>query len=79
MLSHLLPRHSGLSQIYLLLSANMLGRQCTDIPYTARFDMETLEEVFNIGDQGVMAEYCVSGDAACILLTVARTLLHKVW
>ncbi len=77
-LSHLLPNHSDLSQIYLLLSANMLGRQCTDIPFNARFDMETLEEVFSIGDQGVMAEYRVSGDAAYILLAVARALLHKV-
>lgn len=77
-LSHLLPNHSNLSQIYLLLSANMLGRQCTDIPFNAQFNMETLEEVFNVGDQRVMAEYRISGDAACILLTVARALLHKV-
>ena len=77
-LAHLLPNHADLSQIYLLLSANLLGQQCTDIPFNARFDMETLEEVFNIGDQVVMAEYKVSGDAAYVLLTVARTLLHKV-
>lgn len=77
-LANLLPNHSDLSQIYLLLSANMLGRQCTDIPFSARFDMETLEEVFSIGDPVLMAEYRVSGDAACLLLTIARALLHKV-
>ena len=77
-LSHLLPNHSDLSQIYLLLSANMLGRQCTDIPFNARFDMETLEDVFQLGDQTVMVDYRVSGDATCILLAVARALLHKV-
>ena len=77
-LANLLPKHSDLPQLYLLLSANMLGCQCTDIPFNARFDMETLEEVFSIGDPGVMAEYKVSGEAACVLLTMARTLLHKV-
>ena len=77
-LAHLLPNHSNLSQVYLLLSANMLGQQCIDIPFSARFDMETLEEVFSIGDVGVMSNYKISGNAACILLTVARALLHKV-
>ena len=77
-LSSLLPRHSDLPQIYLLLSASLLGCQCTDIPFNARFDMETLEEVFRIGEMAVVGEYRVCGEAACVLLTVARTLLHKV-
>ena len=77
-LAHLLPCHSDLSQIYLLLAATMLGRQCMDISYSARFDMETLEDVFHIGDLSVMMEYTLSGDMTCVLLVLARALLHKV-
>ena len=77
-LSHLLPHHSNLPQIYLLLSASMLGQPCTGIPFNARFDMETLEEVFSVGNQRLMASYRVSAESACVLLAVARALLHKV-
>jgi len=40
--------------------------------------METLEEVFSIWNHGVMAECRISRETACILLTLARSLLYKV-
>ena len=45
LLSQLLPSHSQSSQVYLLMVAILHGRTCTDIPFSASFDLETLDWV----------------------------------
>ncbi len=55
----------------------MLRGQCTSISYTAKFDLETLEEVFDI--KGPKSKhYSPSADIAIVLLVIGRALLHKV-
>ena len=78
-LAHILPHHANLSQVYLLMVTNLLGKTCIDIPYSAQFDTETLEELFHIVDTSSMAQqFKISGDAAHVLLAITRSLLHQV-
>ena len=64
--------------------ANLLGRSCTDIPYSAQFNVETLEDLFDIGGSDQKAhkkkkkKSKMSGDAAYVLLAMSRALLHQV-
>ena len=76
--SHFYATPTTFLQVYLLLSATLLGRQCTDISYSAQFDLETLEDVFHTGVASVVADYKISSDMAGVLLVIARALLHKV-
>ena len=77
-LSHLLPNHFHSSQVFLLLIAFLLGHPGLTISYSASFDMETLDNVFQVGNTAVMSSVRLCPDAAFVLLTMARVLLHQV-
>ena len=77
-LSHLLPHHLHSAQVFLLLVAFLLGCGVQDIPFSAPFDMETLDNIFDIGNPARMATTQICPDAAFILLAMARVMLHQV-
>ena len=78
-LTYLLPNHAHLSHLFLLLVASLLGKASTDIPYSSKFNTETLEDLFSIGDTTNMAlQYKIFSDAAFVLLALTRSLLHQV-
>lgn len=77
-LSQLLPNHFQSSQVFLLLIAFLLGKSGLTIPYSATFNMETLDNVFQVGNTAVMSTVRLCPDAAFVLLAMARVLLHKV-
>lgn len=63
--------------------SNLLCRSCTDVPYSAEFNVETLEELFEFDDEKVKSKKKkkrsqISGDAAHVLLAMSRFLLHEV-
>ena len=63
--------------------SNLLCRPCSDIPYSAKFNLETLEDLFELGDGGGKSKKKkkkrqMSGDAAQVLLAMSRALLHEV-
>ena len=76
LLSQLLPNLSQSSQVYLLMVAILLGRTCNDILFSANFDLETLDSIFQAGNSLQMAKICP--DAAYVLLAVIRVLVHQV-
>ena len=78
-LANLLPHHANSAQVYLLMVAVLLGRTCMDIPFSASFDMETLDQVFSISNAEQWSHHTkITGEAAYVLLAVTRTLLHQV-
>ena len=77
-LSVLLPNHSHSSQVYLLMVAILLGRTCTDIPFSANFDLEALDLIFQVGSSSRMEQAKICPDAAYVLLAMARALVHQV-
>ena len=79
LLSQLLPSHSQSSQVYLLMVAILLGRTCTNIPFSASFDLETLDSIFQLGYSSQMIQQAkIFPDAASVLLTMTRVLIHQV-
>jgi len=79
LLSQLLPSHSQSSQVYLLMVAILLGRTCTDIPFSASFDLETLDSIFQLGNSSQMVQQAkICPDAAYVLLAMIRVLIHQV-
>ena len=73
----------NIPQVYLLMVSNLLCRPCSDIPYSAKFNLETLEDLFELGESGGKArkkkkKRQMSGDAAQVLLAMSRALLHEV-
>ena len=77
-LSSLLPHHLGSPQVFLLMIALLLGKTGLNIPFSAPFDMETLDIVFQVGDSAAMNSVRLCPDAAFVLLSMARVLLHQV-
>ena len=77
-LSHLLPHHLHSPQVYLLMVAFLLGKTGLDIPFSASFNMETLDNMFQIGNTAGMANVRLCPDAAFVLLAMGRVLLHQV-
>ena len=77
-LATLLPRHLGSPQVFLLMIALLLGKTGLNIPFSAPFDMETLDNVFQVGDSAAMNSVRLFPDAAFVLLSMARVLLHQV-
>ena len=79
LLSQLLPNHSQSSQVYLLMVAILLGRTCNDIPFSANFDLETLDSIFQAGNSSQMVQQAkICPDAAYVLLAMIRVLIHQV-
>ena len=78
LLSSLLPHHLHCVQVFLLMIALLLGNTGMAIPFSASFDMETLDNVFQVGDSAVMNSVKLCPDAAFVLLAMARVLLHQV-
>ena len=77
-LSVLLPNHSQSAQVFLLMVAILLGRTCTDIPFSANFDLEALDLIFQVGSSSRMEQAKICPDAAYVLLAMARALVHQV-
>ena len=77
-LSSLLPNHLHCAQVFLLMIAFLLGKTGLDIPFSALFNMETLDNVFQVGNTAVMSNVKLCPDAAFVLLAMARVLLHQV-
>ena len=79
-MSYILPHHAHVSHLFLLLVASLLGKSSTDIPFSSRFNTETLEDLFSIGDTTNMAHHFkIFTDAAYVLLALTRSLLHQVY
>ena len=57
--------------------ALLLGKTGLNIPFSAPFDMETLDNVFQVGDSAAMNSVRLCPDAAFVLLAMARVLLHQ--
>lgn len=79
LLCQLLPHHQS-PQVYLLLVAVLLGRPAIDIPFSARFDLESLDAIFQTGSglQQSLGSVRLCADAAFVLLAMARAIVHKV-
>ena len=77
-LSHLLPHHLHSPQVFLLMIAFLLGKTGLDIPFSATFHMETLDNVFQVGNSAAMSNVRLCPDAVFVLLAMARVLLHQV-
>ena len=77
-LSILLPRHLHTPQVFLLMIAFLLGKTGLSIPFSAIFNVETLDNVFQVGNTAAMASVRLCPDAAFVLLAMARVLLHQV-
>ena len=77
-LSRLLPHHLHSPQVFLLMIAFLLGKTGLSIPFSASFTMETLDNVFQVGDTVIMTNVRLCPDAAFVLLAMARVLLHQV-
>ena len=58
--------------------ALLLGKTGISIPFSASFNMETLDNVFQVGDSAAMNSVRLCPDAAFVLLAMARVLLHQV-
>ena len=78
LLSSLLPHHLHCPQVFLLVIAFLLGKTGLDIPFSATFNMETLDNVFQVGSSAVMGNVKLCPDAVFVLLSMARVLLHQV-
>ena len=79
LLSQLLPSHSQSSQVYFLMVAILLGRTCTDIPFSASFDLETLDSIFQLGNSSQTVQQAkICPDAVYVLLAMIRVLIHQV-
>lgn len=78
LLCQLLPHHQS-PQVYLLIVAILLGRLALDIPFSARFDLESLDAIFQTssGPQS-LGSVRLCADAAFVLLAMARAVVHKV-
>ena len=78
LLCQLLPHHQS-PQVYLLVVAILLGRPAIDIPFSARFDLESLDAIFQTssGPQS-LGSVRLCADAAFVLLAMARAIVHKV-
>ncbi len=64
--------------------SNLLCRPCTDIPFSANFNVETVDDLFEFDEGQLKAKKKkkrsqVSGDAAHVLLAMSRALLHEVF
>ena len=77
-LSILLPHHLHTPQVFLLMIAFLLGKTGLSIPFSAIFNVETLDNVFQVGNTAAMASVRLCPDAAFVLLAMARVLLHQV-
>ena len=60
--------------------ALLLGAPASEIPFSAKFDPETLDSLFHISSdlKKVESNVKLCADAAYVLLAMARSLLHKV-
>jgi len=59
--------------------AILLARTCTDIPFPASFDLETLDSIFQLGNSSQMVQQAkICPDAAYVLLAMIRVLIHQV-
>jgi len=57
----------------------LLGRTCTDIPFSASFDLETLDSIFQLGNSSQMVQQTkICPGAAYVLLAMIRVLIHQV-
>lgn len=77
-LSHVLPHHLHSPQVFLLMIAFLLGKTGLDIPFSATFDMETLDNAFQVGSSVAITSVRLCPDAAFVLLAMARVMLHQV-
>jgi len=57
----------------------LLGRTCTDIPFSASFDLETLDSILQLGNSSQMVQQVqICPDAVYVLLAMIRVLIHQV-
>ena len=75
-LAQYLPHHLQSPQVFLLMIAILLGRPATEIPFSAKFDMETMDTIFQISNSAHLSKIKLCADAAFVLLAMVRVLLQ---
>ena len=67
------------SQVFILMVAILLGRPAIEIPFTTKFDLESLDAIFQMSSTPPgLQSVRLCGDAAHVLLAMARVLMHSV-